>query len=255
VDTGLKDKVAVVTGASSGIGRAVALAYAAEGAKVGLTYATGAERGQAVADEIVAAGGEAVAVPLDLASPASIVTAFDAISGRFGGVDVFVANAVALPRWRRFEETPVDDWLQDVAVNFEGTARGIAACLPLMRPRGAGRIVIVSSGSAIEGLPNGTAYLSAKTGLEGLGRSLAWELGPAGILVNVVAPGVTITRDADAAEQARRAALAARTPSQHLSGPDEVAKLIVWLGSFANANMTGEIVREGSSNGRSAHIG
>lgn len=255
MDTGLQGKVAVVTGASSGIGRAVALAYAREGARVALTYATGPERGQAVVDEIASRGGEALAVPLDLASANSIAAAFETIRRRFGGIDAFVANAVALPRWRRFDETPIEDWLQDVATNFEGTARSVAACLPLMQPRGAGRIVIVSSGSAIEGLPNGTAYLSAKTGLEGLARSLAWELGSAGILVNVVAPGVTLTRDADPAGQARRDALAARTPSQHLSLPDEVAQLIVWLGSFANSNMTGEIVREGSSNGRSSHIG
>jgi NAD(P)-dependent dehydrogenase (short-subunit alcohol dehydrogenase family) len=255
LETDLRDKVVVVTGGSSGIGSAIARAFAAEGAAVALTYASGAERGAAVADSIAASGGRAIAVHLELSDPASIEAAFDTVEAAFGGLDVLVANAVLLPQWRTFESTPIEEWLHDVAVNFEGSVRTIAAALPLMKPRGAGRIVLISSGSALEGWPTGTAYLSAKMALEGFARSLAWELGPSGILVNVVAPGVTPTRSpADEAGTTRLLQLADRIPSHRLSSPDEVAKLVLYVGSFANTNMTGEVLREGSSNGRSSHV-
>ncbi|KKC41457.1 hypothetical protein WH87_00445 [Devosia epidermidihirudinis] len=254
MDLGLKGKTVVVTGASSGIGRATALTFAAEGARVAITYSGSKDRADAVVETIAAAGGEALAVHLDLADAKTIDSAFAEARTRLGPIDVLIANAVAQPEWRSFTDTPLDEWLNDVTINLEGTIRTIAVALPDLRAN-AGRLVIISSGSASEGLPNGTAYLTAKTALEGFARSLAWEVGKDGLLVNTVAPGVTLTHPAVGDGQLKRDALAAKIPSGKLSQPEDVAGLILFLGSFANTNMTGEIMREGSSNGRSSHIG
>ena len=112
----------------------------------------------------------------------------------------------------------------------------------------------VSSGAGEEGWEGATAYATAKAGLVGLARSLAWELGREGILVNVVAPGLTLTdrvRETVPAEIAE--GFAARVPSRRLSAPEDLAGLIVFLASGANRNVSGELVREGSATGRSAH--
>jgi 3-oxoacyl-[acyl-carrier protein] reductase len=130
------------------------------------------------------------------------------------------------------------------------------AVVPAMRGRGWGRIVLVSSGAGEEGWQGAAAYATAKAGLVGLARSLAWELGPDGILVNVVAPGLTLTdrvRDTVPPEMVER--FAARVPSRRLSSPEDLAGLIVFLASDANRNVSGELVREGSATGRSAHAG
>ncbi len=139
--------------------------------------------------------------------------------------------------------------------DLAGPFRLLQAAVPAMRGRGWGRIVLVSSGAGEEGWAGAAGYATAKAGLVGLARSLAWELGPEGILVNVVAPGLTLTERAGQAvppEIAER--FAARVPSRRLSTPDDLTGLIVFLASAANGNVSGELVREGSATGRSAHV-
>jgi len=132
----------------------------------------------------------------------------------------------------------------------------LQAAVPAMRGRCWGRIVLVSSCAGEEGWEGAAAYAAAKAGLAGLARSLAWELGREGILVNVVAAGLTLTDRVRRNSPAQvREAIAGRVPSRRLSGPADVAELIVFLASDANRNISGEIVREGSATGRSAHAG
>lgn len=130
----------------------------------------------------------------------------------------------------------------------------LQAAVPVMRGRGWGRIVLVSSGAGEEGWEGAAAYASAKAGLVGLARSLAWELGREGILVNVVAVGLTLTERVRATAPPQvLEGIAGRLPSRRLSEPADVADLIVFLASNANRNISGEVLREGSATGRSAH--
>jgi NAD(P)-dependent dehydrogenase (short-subunit alcohol dehydrogenase family) len=259
MDTGLDGRVVLVTGASSGIGRAIATAYGREGARVALTYHSGDAGARRTASEVEAAGGEALVLGLELQRPASCDEVVAAVCGRWGGIDVLVANAVQWPEQSPrdaggFEHMRVERWRTTLRTNLEGTFATVRAALPAMRNRSGGRIVLVSSGLAEEGMPGGADYGAAKAGLHGLARSLAWELGQDGILVNVIDTGFTLTdRNLGHFSDETRRHFSTAVPSRRLSTPDEVARLVVFLGSAANGNITGEIVREGSSTAGSAH--
>jgi NAD(P)-dependent dehydrogenase (short-subunit alcohol dehydrogenase family) len=254
VDIGLTGRVVVVTGGSSGIGRAIVEAYGSEGAKIAFTYNSDAEVASALVADLAQGGVEGLAIRLTLDDPASITAAFAEIVRRWGAIDVLIANAIAWPARGAFEHADFAEWLREISGNVAGTAGTIRAALPSMRKNGRGRIVLISSGSAEEGGAGASAYLTAKSALHGLARTLAWELGAANILVNVVAAGFTVTeKNLATIPDAMRQMVADRTPSQRLSTPADVAKLVVFLGSYANTNVSGEIVREGSSTGRSAH--
>ncbi|MDF5754464.1 SDR family oxidoreductase [Spongiactinospora sp. TRM90649] len=255
--TALTDKVVLVTGASAGIGAATAVAYGREGARVALTYNTGPERATEVAKRVQEAGGEALTVHLDLERHETIQAAVEAVRGHWGTVDVLVANAV---RWgtirpgsMRFEDVPAAEWTAAMHANVVGNALLARAVLPGMRARGFGRIVLVSSGIAEEGVPGPGPYGTAKSALHGMARALAWEAGPDGVLVNVVAAGLTHTERERPFADELFDAIAARTPSRRLSSTDDVAGLILYLGSPANGNLTGEVVRDGSNAGRTVH--
>jgi 3-oxoacyl-[acyl-carrier protein] reductase len=148
----------------------------------------------------------------------------------------------------------IERWRTTLRTNLEGTFATVRAALPAMRGRQEGRIVLVSSGLAEEGMPDGGDYGAAKAGLHGLARSLAWELGRDGILVNVIDTGFTLTeRNLGHFSNELRERVSGAVPSRRLSTPEEVARLVVFLGSQANGNISGEIVREGSSTAGSAH--
>jgi 3-oxoacyl-[acyl-carrier protein] reductase len=243
----------LVTGGSSGIGAATAVAYGATGARVTITYNSGKERAAEVVKRVEQAGGTATAVHLDLEDHTSITAAAWAA----GPVDALVANAVRwgtiMPNSVAFEDVPAAEWTAALHANVVGNAILAGAVLPGMRRNGFGRIVFVSSGAAEEGLPGPGAYGTAKMALHGMARALAWEAGKDGILVNVAAAGFTLTERERPVPQEVADALAARTPTRRLSTADDLAALIVFLGSAANRNLTGEIIRDGSNAGRSAH--
>lgn len=246
----LQDRVVFVTGASSGIGRAAAIAFGGEGAKVAITYHANRSGAEEVADEVGAAGGEAMVVALDLGEKDSIRSAVDAVVECWGGIDVLVANAVEWGTppspWNSplFEELPREQWERMLRTSVDGVFHTIQAALPSMRERGWGRIVMLSSGAVEYGMLGGGAYGAAKAALHGLSRSLARELGPSGILVNVVMPGLVITeRNLKVIPEQVRETVANESPSGRLSTPEEVASSIVFLASKANGNTTGEILR------------
>jgi len=178
--------------------------------------------------------------------------------GRWGGIDVLVSCAGGRDRnapWGgHFEDVAASAWQAMLGTDLAGPYALLQAVIPGMRGRAWGRIILVSSGAGEEGWEGAAAYATAKAGLAGLARSLAWELGREGILVNIVAPGLTLTERVRGAAPAEiLESIAGRVPSRRLSVPGDVAGLIVFLASAANGNISGEIVREGSATGRSAH--
>lgn len=249
MDLGLEKRVVLVTGSSRGIGRSAALLFGRERARVGVTYHQDRASADAVVAEIERGGSEALAVPFDLSSVESIRSAADAIVSRWGHIDALVNNAVrwgTRPPWSAppFEDYPRDEWQASLRANLEGSFTTIQAVLPTMRKRGWGRIVNVSSAIAVDGFSGSGPYASAKAAMHGLTRTLSKELGPVGILVNVVMPGLTLTeRNATNIPEAMRTQIAQSSPIRRLLGPDEVVPTIVFLCSAMNTAVTGEIVR------------
>jgi NAD(P)-dependent dehydrogenase (short-subunit alcohol dehydrogenase family) len=242
MDAKLLRRAVLVTGGSSGIGRATAIAYGREGAKVALTYRSGLDAANRVAAEVEAAGGEAHSVPLDLSEPASIESAVEHAVARLEGLDVLVANAVRWPydAQAALAESDPTAWERALRANLEGTARTVRAAWPALAASGTGRVVLVSTGVTRTGIAGASAYATAKAGLEGLAAALKWEGAETGILINTVAPGFTVTeRNLATFGDDVREAVRARTPSGRLSVPDDVASAIVYLGSPANGNITG----------------
>ncbi|WP_437895287.1 SDR family NAD(P)-dependent oxidoreductase [Sorangium sp. So ce124] len=254
MDLGLEKRAALVTGGSQGIGKEVALQLAAEGARVALTYRSEREKAREVVQEIERRGGEALALELDLGSVESAKGAVAATLARFGQIDVLVNNAV---RWSerlpweapRFEDIPLAEWQGVIHDNIDGAFAAIQAAVPSMRARGWGRIVNISSGVALDGVVGAGPYAAAKAALHGLTSVLARELGPHGILTNVVAPGLTLTDKVSAHVSPEFVAQRGKAyPVGRLLRPEEVARTIVFLCSAANTAVTGEIVR--ASGGR-----
>ncbi|MBA2417663.1 MAG: SDR family oxidoreductase [Nocardioidaceae bacterium] len=186
--------------------------------------------------------GLALTCRLDLEDQSSITRTLEIVSKRFDGLDVLVANAV---RWPTDAGGPLRDvswnaWQRAVRTNIEGTADTVRNALPHLAASDAGRVVLVSSGVAREGMPGASAYATSKAALEGLCAALKWETAAPGTLVNIVSPGFTETennlaRFGDDVRQSVRA----RTPTGTLSTPEDVAAAVLFLGSPANANITG----------------
>lgn len=256
MDTGVRGKVVLVTGASSGIGRATALAYGADGAKVAVTYCRNKDGAEETARLVEAAGGQAMAVRYDLTDPAVIAAAVQEVAAAWGGIDVLIANAIAwtdgIPRPgrppARFEDVPYEVWNEVLRTTVDGVYRTIQAVLPHMRPREWGRIVLLSCGLAEYGIVGSGAYSAAKSALLGLARGLCWEVSADDVFVNVVLPGQTLTENVVRFAPPERLAAKAKTlESGRLSEPAHVAASVLFLGSAANGNITGQALRFTSS--------
>lgn len=244
MDLGLEDKRVLVTGATRGIGRATARVFAEERARVAITY----HSNEAAAKELVhELGGpqRACAERLELADPASISRAVRAVEDRWGGIDVVVANAQTWV-WINFEDLPqyqdfsMDYWLSRFRENVEGHMWTVRQALGGMRERGWGRIVLMSSVTATHGNPGAELYSAAKGSMHGFLKGLMWTRD--GVLANVVAPGGTVSESLEAVNHEMRERAANETPSGRLSTSEEVARLVVFLGSEANGNINGQII-------------
>lgn len=242
MDLGLGGKSVLVTGGTRGIGHAIALAYAAEGARVAITYANDERAAQRCRDEIASHGTSGLVVHLDLSDDASITSAVDQTVEAFGGLDVLVANAV---RWPLDAREPLidvdpDTWRRALAANLEGTVTATRRALPHLAHSDAGRLVLISSGVSRHGRSGATAYSTAKGALDGLVASLKWEAGELGVLVNIVSPGFTVTENnlAHFPDELRES-VRQQTPSGHLSVPTDIAAAVAFLGSPTNGNVTG----------------
>jgi len=248
--TALTGRVALVTGAGRGIGRAVALRCAAEGAAVALTGRSLPEL-EDVAALVEGAGGRAHVSHMDVQDAGSVSSAVRAVGSDLGEVDVLVANSgVAGPTAPLWEVTP-QEWDATHAVNVRGVFLCCRAVLPAMLGRGAGAVVVIGSISGKRPLANRTPYTSSKTALIGLVRSLAAEAGPHGVRVNLVSPGpvtgprLDLVLDAAARATGRTpeeelAGYAQQAPLRRLASPDDVAAAVVFLAGDGASSVTGE---------------
>jgi NAD(P)-dependent dehydrogenase (short-subunit alcohol dehydrogenase family) len=243
MDMGLESSVVVVTGASNGIGRAIAVAFARENARVAVAYHNDSAGAERTAEMVRAAGGEPLVARFALEEVATAGALIEAVHAKWGGLNTLVNNAVYWPPgFLSFEESSLETWCAPVHANIDGTVALIHAALPRLRASSWARIVTISTGLAVDGFPGSSAYMTGKAALHGLHRTLAKELGPAGILTNILMSGAVATesrvRPASFVAQLKRSAATGR-----LTEADEVARAAVFLGSPANGHITGEAVR------------
>jgi NAD(P)-dependent dehydrogenase (short-subunit alcohol dehydrogenase family) len=228
-----KDRIALITGASRGIGRATAKLLAADGAHV-LLLGRHQKTLASVDDELTAAGGKATLIPLDLANGAAIDPLGPSLYERFGRLDIFIGNAAILGGLRPLNHIPSETWEKVLAVNLTANWRLIRTLDPLLRMSDAGRVVFVtSSGVAEQGRPYWAPYSVSKAGLETLAKTYANEAADSAVKVNIVDPGATAT--------SMRAEAYPGEDQDKIQNPEQVAETIVKL-CLPSVTETGQIV-------------
>jgi 3-oxoacyl-[acyl-carrier protein] reductase len=236
----LKDKVALLTGASQGIGRETALALAEAGAKVA-ACARNEEKLAALVNEIVNAGGEALAVKMDVADAEQIKTGFKQVLEKFGRLDILVNNA-AITRDGLAVRMKQDDWDAVIRTNLTGAHLCIQQALSTMMRARAGRIINISSVVAEMGNAGQANYVAAKAGLVGLTKAIAIEIASRGITVNAVAPGFIATPMTDVLPDKVKEDLKTRIPLGRMGSARDVGAAIVFLASDEAAYITGHVL-------------
>ena len=240
----MEKKVALVTGASRGIGRAIALELAAAGFAIGVNYLRRRNEAEQVVAGILEQGGEAIALPADVSDPEAVEAMFRTLGDRFGRLDALVNNAAVGSRINAF--TAIDDatWRRTLAVNLDGAFYCMRAAVPRLRAAGGGRIVNISSGAARTGGILGAHYAASKAGLLALTAKAARELAAEGISVNAILPSVIetemleeIAKGAEARERLR-----AQFPIGRFGRPEEVARVVRFLIADAPSYLTGECI-------------
>ena len=236
----LRDKVALVTGASQGIGRATALALAEAGAKVAVA-ARNAEKLAALVAKIEGRGGAALAVPMDVADAAQVKTGFQAVLGKFGRLDILVNNA-AITRDTLALRMKLEDWDAVLRTNLTGAHLCIQQALGAMLKQRAGRIINLTSVVAETGNAGQANYVASKAGLIGLTRAIAVEVASRSITVNAVAPGFVETPMTDVLSQELKDKMKAMIPLGRFGQDREIAAAIVFLASDEAGYITGQVL-------------
>jgi 3-oxoacyl-[acyl-carrier protein] reductase len=245
----LSGRTALITGASRNIGRAIALAFAAEGADVVVNTRANREELEAVAAECRKAGVRALPVLADIADAAAVEAMVAQARAGLGPIDVLVCNAAIRPH-TPVTETTLEQWHRVFAVNVHSAFYLARAVVPDMKARRRGSIIAIGGQSSLTGRPNTAAVTAAKTGLLGFVRALAAELGPFGVRANMVIPGSMDTerRYAEWYPEFREAPPGApeqlkQIPLGRLGRPEEIADACVFLASDASAYVTGDTIR------------
>jgi 3-oxoacyl-[acyl-carrier protein] reductase len=237
----LKGKVAIVTGASKGIGAGIAKKLAAAGAAVAVNYASSREGAERVVADIKANGGEAIAIKGDVAKAADVRGLFEETRSAFGRVDILVNNA-GIYRFQPLEDITEDEFHLQFNTNVLGTILAAKEAAKHFGPDG-GSIINISSVASEQALPTATVYSATKGAVDTLTRVLAAELGPRKIRVNAIAPGPVETEGTHAAGVIGsdiEKGFVARTALGRLGQPDDIARIAVFLASDAAAWLTGE---------------
>ena len=239
----VEGKRALVTGASRGIGREIALTLAREGAAVGVNHVPDAEHGKlatAVVDEIRQLGGTALALPADVVDGAALRSAVATLIDTLGGIDVVVTNAGIIHRAMAVDVAEAD-WDRVLDVNLKGTFLAIQAALPHLIRQRRGKIVTIASELALIGRAGAASYAASKAGVIGLTKSLARELSPLGIHVNAVAPGPTDT-DMLRSNPEFRDESKANVPLRRWGHPRDIALAVLFLASDESDYFAGQVL-------------
>lgn len=245
----LKDKVALITGSTKGIGLSIAETYAAAGAKVVISSRK-AEVCEAVANELREKGFEAIAKPCHIGDKAQLQALVDTTLATWGKIDVLVCNAATNPVYGPLSELTDDAWDKIMDTNVKSTFWLCNMVLPGMAKAGGGSVILLSSIAAIKGNDKIGCYGMSKAAEAALTRNLAVEWGPKGIRVNAIAPGVVVTDFAKALveDPKRKAIVENQTPLRRLGQPIDIAGVAQFLATDASAYMTGQyLVADGGT--------
>lgn len=242
----LTDKCALVTGASRGIGRAIALRFAEEGCDVAINYLNEAGRdnaaeAQAVADEVAAMGRKAICLSADVTDAAAVRAMVAEAIEQLGGLDILVNNA-GITRDRTLRKLSPEDWEAVLRVNLTGAFNCCQAVLEHMLERGSGRIVSMASVVGLMGNFGQGNYAASKAGLIGFSKSLAREVARKGITVNCIAPGFIDTEMTQAIPPDVQQQILGQIPMGKMGGPQDVANAALFLASDEAAYITGHVI-------------
>lgn len=240
----LEGRVAIVTGGGHGIGKAYALGLAKEGARIVIAEID-SRAGESVATGLARSGYAAMAVRTDVADRASAENMARRAAEAYGGIDVLVNNAAifaTIPMSRKpFDEIDVEEWDRMMAVNLRGTWLACRAVIPHMRRRGYGKIINISSGTALKGSASRIHYVTSKAGVLGFTRTLAREVGKDGIRVNCVLPGSTLSEENPAEDVVRmRTAAVEERALKRVQGPEDLLGAVVFFASADSDFITGQ---------------
>jgi NAD(P)-dependent dehydrogenase (short-subunit alcohol dehydrogenase family) len=235
----LENKIAIVTGAAHGIGRAISEMYAAEGAAV-FMCSLDQPAGEAVAAELRAIGGDATFIRCDVSDPAAIGRVVDAAIARVGRIDVLCNNAAYLsPNWHNAGESPDEEWEKSFRVSLMGTQWFTKAVLPYMLPHKSGSIVNIGSLQSLVGGRNSAAYTAIKTALLGYTRSVAYDYGPHNIRCNIICAGAIKTRISPAPGSELHQRQLSKTFLNRIGEPRDIAYAALYLACDESSYVTG----------------
>jgi 3-oxoacyl-[acyl-carrier protein] reductase len=232
-----RNRVVVVTGASRGIGAAIAMRFAQEGARVIVGYATNEKGARKIADNCVKHGVDSVPLKVDVRSPDSVQAFFDAVTTRFGAIDVLVNNAGVLLAGT-IADSRIEDWDETFAINVRGVYLCCKFGLPHLNQDGSSAIINVASRFAYTGAPNSLAYGASKAAVINITKALARQLAPK-IRVNAVAPAYTLTEMTAVESETVRQIFVSDTPMARLGSPEDTAAAVAFLASSEAAFITG----------------
>ena len=236
-----KRKIALITGASRGIGKSIALRLAKKQVKVIINYNKSREKAEAVADEIRKDHGDVAVVACDVGNFEQVQGMFREIKEKAGEVDILVNNAGTTKDAALIRMTP-DDWHQVLKTNLDGTFYCIKNAAFDMMKKKSGRIINISSLSSFYGAPGQANYAASKAAIVGLTRCLASEFGPMNVTVNAVIPGLIPTDMTKKIPENKMQSLAAKIPLKKLGNVDDVASLVEFLASESASYITGQVI-------------